>query len=565
MLLTMRKTIYYIQSTTILSALIIALLPSGIVRAAEQVTRPSSRILITEIQTGAASAGDEFIELYNPSSVPVNITGWQLRYLNASTSGLSTSLVSEIKNPDASQVILMPASYFVLHTATVPVNSAAIGQIYSAKLSNADKTVALFAPNISTCNLEPYDSVGWGSTLGGENGALSTEQLHTNTTSGRHIQRYRGNLEPYVDTNVNSLDYAIRLVTPRNDSMSLSTDSTPGSYNESPTLSVELENQYGPVNFDLEPVNISGCALSSSLDNSDNILGLGGTVMEPEGLQDINGSSNNSQANIAAPDSNSAIQPQTSNNTYGVVPPSGQYETILLPPSISELLPDPEPPLTDADNEFIELYNPNDSILNLENYSLRVGTSRTYTFGSGDSIGPKSFMALESSRSGLALSNSGSTVALFGPDGIQIGDTVSYPAAKTGQSWSCIDGIWQWTSLSTFGTKNAPTPAVVLASMALPKVTRVTKAKKKTTKITKSVSKTKPKASSKAKKSTSASTKLKDTAKSTLAVAPASSRQPMHTGVLALVGGFALLYGAYEYRGDLANRIRKFRKNRSNS
>ncbi|HET8669669.1 MAG TPA: lamin tail domain-containing protein, partial [Candidatus Saccharimonadales bacterium] len=59
-----------------------------------------SPIAITEVQTGSASGSDEFIELYNVSDQAVDISGWQLRYNNATTVGDGTILITELTSSD---------------------------------------------------------------------------------------------------------------------------------------------------------------------------------------------------------------------------------------------------------------------------------------------------------------------------------------------------------------------------------------------------------------------------------------------------------------------------------
>ncbi len=51
----------------------------------------ANHILISEIQAGAASSSDEFIELYNPTDAAVDLTGWELR--KETSSGAESNLV----------------------------------------------------------------------------------------------------------------------------------------------------------------------------------------------------------------------------------------------------------------------------------------------------------------------------------------------------------------------------------------------------------------------------------------------------------------------------------------
>ena len=64
-----------------------------------------------------------------------------------------------------------------------------------------------------------------------------------------------------------------------------------------------------------------------------------------------------------------------------VTAPSDMAKVIInrnpgkMAPIINEILPDPASPLTDADDEFIELYNPNDTTFDLSDFKLAFGST----------------------------------------------------------------------------------------------------------------------------------------------------------------------------------------------
>ena len=207
----------------------------------------------------------------------------------------------------------------------------------------------------------------------------------------------------------------------------------------------------------------------------------------------------------------------------------------LNAPVITELLPNPNAPGTDAEDEFIELYNGNDQPFGLGGYKLQTGltTKRTFTFASGTSLAPKEYKSFYSADTGLSLSNNGSQVALVDPAGNQIAQTAAYGLAKQGQAWAlAAPNDWRWTTSVTPNAKNAiKTP------------TTTTKAKTKTTTTTSAAL-----SSAKSVPILSAVTK---TAKSSVA-APTSNAttdqtgSTIHPAVLVSIGVFAVLYGLYE-------------------
>lgn len=210
----------------------------------------------------------------------------------------------------------------------------------------------------------------------------------------------------------------------------------------------------------------------------------------------------------------------------------------LRAPSITELLPNPYGTGTDATDEFIELYNPNAKSFDLSGFSLQTGMTRlhTFVFPKGTSLPPKSFKAFYSAATNLSLSNTESRARLLDPFGNSISSTATYEKAKDGIAWALAKGKWYWTTDVTPGKAN---------------LIKEPPAKKKAS--SKTASKRKSSTSSGAANAANTGTDTRS------GDSPIST--PIHLRTLVLVAGVALLYGAYEYRADLANRIYKFRQN----
>lgn len=207
----------------------------------------------------------------------------------------------------------------------------------------------------------------------------------------------------------------------------------------------------------------------------------------------------------------------------------------LAAPTITELLPNPVGTGNDDTDEFIELYNANDRVFDLSGFSLQTGltTKRTYTFPNGTVLQPRSFTALYADQTGLTLSNTKSQVVLRDPTGKTIATTTAYSSAKDGQAWALARGKWQWTITPTPNTTNRITAPVTSRAKNSAKSGKVTGAHKTTN-------------------------------QNTYTQATASMpNSPIHFTVLALVVAGAVLYGAYEYRNDVANRLEQFRRNRA--
>lgn len=213
----------------------------------------------------------------------------------------------------------------------------------------------------------------------------------------------------------------------------------------------------------------------------------------------------------------------------------------LAAPQVSEVFPNPAPPQTDADDEFVELYNSNDKAFDLSGFIIQVGTTTVhkYTFPDGTSIQPHDFSAFYSSDTGLSLSNSDGQVMLLDPGGNVLGKTDEYTTAKDGYAWISADGLWQWTT--------SPTPGAANIISAPP------------------ASKTADGSGSSSSKSVKGAHTAAAAATSNSGGGPSGtpSAVKMHPLVLAGVGAAAILYALYEYRHDLANQLYKFRRYRT--
>ncbi len=218
----------------------------------------------------------------------------------------------------------------------------------------------------------------------------------------------------------------------------------------------------------------------------------------------------------------------------------------LVSPMITEILPNPTGSGTDDTEEFIEIYNPNDSVFDLKGFSLRSGTSALHTvkFADDTSLAPKSFAAFYAKDMNLSLSNSGGQVVMLDAPGAVIGQSDVYEMAKDGQSWALGGGTWQWSTTPTPGLAN------VINKPAAPAKKASANHLKVTGKVTPTIVKTKsPFLAHKA-----------TTIKPANSFATAPPKTPIHSTVLALIAGGAILYGIYEYRSDLGNKLYELRR-----
>ncbi|MEK9196355.1 MAG: lamin tail domain-containing protein [Patescibacteria group bacterium] len=150
----------------------------------------------------------------------------------------------------------------------------------------------------------------------------------------------------------------------------------------------------------------------------------------------------------------------------------------LLEPYITELLPNPASPLTDADDEYVEIYNPNETPFDLSGYKIQAGNTYSYSYViNGVTIPAKSYIAFYSKDNGLTLSNTSSKARLLDPSGQTVSETDPYSDAEEGSVWQLYAGVWQWSTTGSPGVLNVQTLPTVLST-----ISAVSAKKPKTTK-----------------------------------------------------------------------------------
>lgn len=130
-------------------------------------------------------------------------------------------------------------------------------------------------------------------------------------------------------------------------------------------------------------------------------------------------------------------------------------EIVYLHIIITELLPNPAAPLSDAEAEFIELFNPNDQPVNLKGYILQTGMQYQYSYTLPDiEIEPQQYMVLPASMTRLTLANTSSQARLIFPNDEISSETAPYTAIGEGQAWALVSEQWLATDELTPAASN---------------------------------------------------------------------------------------------------------------
>jgi len=114
---------------------------------------------------------------------------------------------------------------------------------------------------------------------------------------------------------------------------------------------------------------------------------------------------------------------------------------------INEVYPRPG---TSTNDEFIELINLSDKVVNLNGWSIDdvVGKGSSPFELDGLTLPAKGYLTLYKTQTKITLNDSGDEVHLLMPTGIEL-DVIEYNSAPKAQSWSKGVGNWNWTTTPT--------------------------------------------------------------------------------------------------------------------
>jgi len=200
----------------------------------------ANHIVISEIQIGGDDAGDEFVELYNPTSNPVDLTGWRLRRQN--------NTGTTIQNLVGSMTGTIPAHGYYLVAKSEYDGEVAPDAFYSASSSalTTNNTLTLFSDAGTTV----VDKVGFGtgvidfetasfSANPTANGSIERKALVSSTSESMGSGGLDEELGNGNDTDDNESDFVTRETSdPQNSTMSENPNPATPTPTEEPTPTV---------------------------------------------------------------------------------------------------------------------------------------------------------------------------------------------------------------------------------------------------------------------------------------------------------------------------------------
>ena len=168
--------------------------------------------MISEIFGGGGNTNapyrNDFIELFNRSTTPIDLTGWSVQYAGATSSTWSVTPLTA--------TTLAPGQYYLVQQASGANNGIALPQpdatgtiamaAGAGKVALVRTTTALTGPCPNDPNI--VDLVGYGSTANCREGATNAPTTSNATAA---IRKNGG----FTDTNVNGSDFFTATPTPR--------------------------------------------------------------------------------------------------------------------------------------------------------------------------------------------------------------------------------------------------------------------------------------------------------------------------------------------------------------
>ena len=191
-----------------------------------------------------------------------------------------------------------------------------------------------------------------------------------------------------------------------------------------------------------------------SLDDLIKVSGIGETKLEDiknQGLAWVDIPEAEADENSSLPPeleseaTSSPAKELTKDNPLFIIYPAGVI--------INEILPYPVG--SDAEEEWIEIFNQNNIQVDLSGWKINdtMGGVKVYILPEGTKIGPRGFLVLSRPTTKITLNNDADGIELSHPDG-KIIDSISYTKASHGKTLNRIDNEWSWSSTLTPGSVN---------------------------------------------------------------------------------------------------------------
>lgn len=144
----------------------------------------------------------------------------------------------------------------------------------------------------------------------------------------------------------------------------------------------------------------------------------------------------------------------------------------------TEVMPNP-----DEGEEWFEIYNPTNLVINLFGLKVCDGAGKThcYNFKDGETLPPYSYVVFEQSKTKITLNNDGDWLELFNDEEMIIADTYQdFGDSDRGNSFAYFSSGWMWTSTPSKALENIFTDILEIEPVKIAKKTVKKASTKKT-------------------------------------------------------------------------------------
>lgn len=384
---------------------------------------PPAHLVISQIYGAGGNSGatfdHDYIEIFNPSAVSVNLNGWSVQYASATgTSWSRTTLPSFTLQPG--QYFLIQASSSGANGNPLPTPDVSTGTISmsatAGKVALVNSTTVLSGACPSDITIA--DLVGYGNSSNVPSCFEGSLYAPAPSTTNADLRNHNG----CQDTDNNSTDFAASAANPRNSASALNYCQATATPTNTPTYTPTYTPTDTPTNT-LTPTNTSTATLT--------------------------------------PTQTATVTPTPTATSA----PGGLFVNEFMPNPAQDWNNDGS---ADDNDEWIEIYNANAFPVDLSGWQLddvANGGSAPYTIPNGMTIAPNGFLVFFRAQTHLALNNTNDDVRLLHADG-SVADTIAYQTSASNASWSRVpDGANYFTLYCppTPGASNcsiAPTPTL---------------------------------------------------------------------------------------------------------
>ncbi|MBU1951461.1 lamin tail domain-containing protein [Patescibacteria group bacterium] len=398
----------------------------------------SLHLVINEVlyDPNGSDLGNEWIELYNPTSNIIDLANWAVE-----SGGSSFGNILTFEN-----VTIQPQSFFVIGEMNISEANLIVDELKFQNGGSATDGIRIVDQNGQVIDTLLYDEPNTNQLLD------DSKNVGTNFAPDASSGSSLGRDNQSTDTDNCTSDFIEYTVT------SLGTENIIILPNEAPVADAG-SNQKGVVNEEIQ------FDASDSFDPNEDPISYSWDFGDGTGSNQIApvhryGSPDNYLVDLVVSDGElqDSDSITVSITEAPITPPPGGYPIGVV---INELLPNPTG--SDSEGEFIELHNISDNTISLSGWQLGDSSSSIYCF-EDQLIKSDEYLAVFREDSGIALNNSGGDQAvLYHPDG-EIVNGVEYTgSAAEGKSYSLLgSGEWVWSkpspgaSNSVSNDNNAP-------------------------------------------------------------------------------------------------------------